>query len=192
MSTIYFITHPDVDIDPNIPITDWSLSDRGMKRMQITLTLEWVKSIQSIFCSTEKKAIDGAQVLSDYLKVPFTTLQELGENDRSATGYLPKQEFELVADQFFSEPSQSVRGWETALAAQSRVVEAIQKIVDSENTSGPIAIVSHGAVGTLLLCQLSNRAIAREHDQPANGGGNYFSFESDTLEVNHGWIAIDA
>ncbi len=191
MSTIYFITHPDVHIDPNLPVTDWSLSDSGTRRMHTMLNLDWVKSIQRIYCSSEKKAIDGAQVLSDYLTLPFHTVHELGENDRSSTGYLPLQEFELVADQFFAQPSLSVRGWETAHAAQSRIVKAIQQIIDTESGNRSIAIISHGAVGALLLCHLHHWSIAREHDQPGNGGGNYFSFESDTLKINHNWLAID-
>ena len=33
---------------------------------------------------------------------------DLGENDRSATGYLPKAEFEAMADAFFARPDESV------------------------------------------------------------------------------------
>lgn len=36
------------------------------------------------------------------------------ENDRSSTGFLPPEEFEVVADAFFAQPGVSVRGWETA------------------------------------------------------------------------------
>lgn len=192
MSTIYFITHSDVFIDANTSITEWSLCERGVKRFQKMLRLDWVKSIAGIYCSTENKAIEGAVILSDFLQLPINTMQELGENDRSSTGYLPALEFEAVANQFFSHPTLSVRGWETAQDAQSRIIAVIHKIVEQNQGNLPLAIVSHGAVGTLLLCHLNGWPIARAHDQPGSGGGNYFSFESDSYKVNHGWCAIDA
>jgi len=191
MSTIYFITHPDVVIDPCVPVTDWQLSEVGSRRMREMLRLNWVDSVKSIYCSTEQKAIDGAQILSDHLQLPFVKIKELGENDRSSTGYLPAVEFESLADQFFASSSHSISGWETAQDAQKRIVQTVRDIIQSEIENNPIAIVSHGAVGTLLLCHLHNWPISREHDQPGNGGGNYFSFAKDTLLVHHGWVAID-
>lgn len=192
MSIVYFITHPDVEIDPSIPVTDWSLSDTGITRMQKMLSLDWVSSIDHLFSSTEKKAIDGAQIVSRELKIPFKTIEDLGENDRSSTGYLPAAEFEVVADQFFAEPSKSVRGWETASDAQSRIVRTTNKILQNKNSKAVTAIVSHGAVGTLLMCYLNNWPISRQHDQPGNGGGNFFSFESSMDAIHSGWLAIDA
>ncbi len=192
MSTVYFITHPEVSIDPAVPVTDWSLSDIGSNRMHKMLKLDWINSISSIYSSTEKKAIDGAQILSDHLQFTFEKMEDLGENDRSSTGYLPAEEFERVADEFFQSPSHSTRGWETAKDAQKRIVRAVSDITQSQTENTSIAIVSHGAVGTLLLCHLNNWCISREHDQPGGGGGNYFSFESNTSTVHHGWIAIDA
>lgn len=41
----------------------------------------------------------------------------LGENDRSATGYLPHEEFEAAANAFFEQPDASFCGWETAVEA---------------------------------------------------------------------------
>jgi len=191
MSTVYFITHPDVNIDPDMAVTEWSLSDRGMMRMKQMLTRDWVKSIKHIYSSTERKAIDGAEVLSEHLQLPAKHFEALGENNRSSTGYLPAKEFELLADEFFSKPLESVRGWETAQSAQSRIVKEVNRIIELTKDDEPIAIVSHGAVGTLLLCHLNHWPISRKHDQPSNGGGNYFCFESKTFVVKHNWLAID-
>lgn len=192
MATIFFITHPDVLIDPTVPVTDWSLSDRGVKRFKVLLAKNWIKTMCSVYSSTERKTVEGADLLGEHLNLPVTTNAQLGENDRSATGYLPPDKFETAADQFFANPDVSIHGWERAIDAQSRIVSAVQSLVESESTNGPCAVVSHGAVGTLLLCHLNGWAISREHDQPGGGGGNYFSFESDSWAVNHGWRSIDA
>ena len=190
MPIVYFITHPDVTIDPAEPVPDWPLSRRGRARMTRALALPWVAGIGSIWCSTERKARDGADILAAHLNLPVTALAALGENDRSATGYLPRAEFEAVADQFFANPDQSIRGWETAVAAQRRIVAAIGPIC-ATSCSGGIALVSHGGVGTLLLCHLRGDPIGRAHDQPANNGGNFFAFDAATRRLHHGWRPID-
>ena len=192
MSLVYFITHPEVKIDPLVAIEKWSLSQTGVNRMHRMLTLDWVAGIKSVYCSTEKKAVDSAAVLANHLDVEPELHEQLGENNRSATGYLPREEFESVADQFFANPAESVRGWETAVNAQSRILLVTKNILLASPANYPMAIISHGAVGTLLLCYLNGWSIDRAHDQPGSGGGNYFCFNKNTLQIMHGWRAIDA
>ena len=190
--TAYFITHPDVVIDPALAVPDWSLSPRGRTRMAGALVLPWIRSIGAVWCSTERKARDAADILAAHLGLPVAEMADLGENDRSATGYLPRGEFEALADRFFAHPEASVRGWERAADAQRRIVAAVDRVLGvSADDSGNIAIVSHGAVGTLLLCHLRGEPIGRRHDQPRNNGGNYYAFDAATRELRHGWRSID-
>jgi broad specificity phosphatase PhoE len=192
MQTVYFITHPDVLIDPAVPVTDWPLSPRGRERMARMLLLPWVSGVRAVWCSSERKARDGAEILAERLRLPVTVLDELSENDRSATGYLPPAEFEAVADQFFANPELTVRGWERAVEAQRRIVAAVEHVLAvSAGCGGDVAIVSHGAVGTLLLCHLCDCSIGRAHDQPPNNGGNHFAFDADTRRVRYGWQPCD-
>jgi broad specificity phosphatase PhoE len=188
---VYFITHPDVPIDPAVPVPDWPLSLLGLDRMRRALAQPWIADIRAIWCSTERKARDGADILAKHLNLPITACAALGENDRSATGYLPKVEFEAVANQFFANPKQSIRGWEKAIDAQHRIVAAIDHVCAASAGSGAIAIVAHGGVGTLLLCHLRGVKIGRAHDQPPNNGGNFFAFAAGTRQLHHGWRPID-
>jgi broad specificity phosphatase PhoE len=187
----YFITHPDVVLDPAVPIPQWPLSERGQRRMRSLLSQEWLFQVDVIYCSTEQKAIDGAAILSAATGVPFHAVAELGENDRSATGYLPHAEFEATVDAFFAHPRESVRGWERAEAAQERIVGAVARIARAAPGYGPIAVVSHGGVGALLLCHLKGRSIARMEEQPGASGGNYFLFHVPEGALVHGWRPID-
>jgi broad specificity phosphatase PhoE len=192
MQVVSFITHPDVVIDPDVPVTQWPLSARGRLRMQRALALPFVASAGSIWCSEERKAIDGAEILGERLRRPVRRLAALGENDRSATGYRPRAVFEAMADAFFAHPDRSVQGWERAVDAQARIVAAVDEVIAAEGDGGaPIVIVSHGGVGALLLCHLLRRPIARIHDQPATNGGNVFCFDAATGRVLHGWQPID-
>ena len=185
--TFYFITHPNVVVSGEVPVPRWPLSELGRQRMRAALRQPWVKDIKAIYCSTEQKAIDGAQILASHLSLPFHQIEELGENDRSATGFLPPDEFERVADEFFAKPQLSVRGWERAIDAQARIVRAVQQISQDR----AVAIMSHGAVGALLYCHLAGEPIARRWDQPPNGGGNYFPFTLSPPRALSWWHAID-
>lgn len=193
MRTLYFISHPDVVVSPHVPITRWPLSERGRARMAAALAQPWVAGLSAVYCSTEQKAIDGAAILAAHCGLGFMQAPALGENDRSSTGYLPREEFEAVADVFFAQPGESVRGWETAADAQARIVAAVAAIAAADTTAGGIAIVSHGAVGALLYCHLAGQAISRRWDQPANGGGNYFSVEWGVQpRALSWWLPMDA
>ncbi|WP_225768211.1 histidine phosphatase family protein [Inquilinus sp. Marseille-Q2685] len=188
---VHFITHPDVLIDPAVPVPDWPLSERGRERMRAVLDQPWAPRLRSLFCSTERKARDGAAILAAALGLPVTELEDLGENDRSSTGYLPKLEFEATADAFFARPQESVRGWERAADAQRRIVAALDEILRRAPAEGDIAIVSHGGVGALLLCHLENRPISRAADQPAGQGGHHYAFTAEDRRLLHGWQPID-
>ena len=191
MRTFYLITHPNVVVSRDVPVPRWPLSELGKQRMRAGLKQPWVRDVTSVYCSTEQKAIDGAEILARHLGIGFEKVEALGENDRSATGFLPPGEFERVADQFFGSPELSVRGWERAIDAQSRIVRAVEGIAKTDKTSGAIAIVSHGAVGTLLYCHLAGQPIDRRRDQPPNGGGNFYSFTLSPPAVHSWWRAID-
>lgn len=187
----YFLTHPDVVIDPTRPVPSWPLSARGRERMQRLVPAAWVRSLGAIWCSDEPKAIDAAEIMAEALGISYRRLAGLGENDRSATGYLPKAEFEAVADQFFAHPTESVRGWERAVDAQARIVLAVEQVMTATAGSMPVCIVSHGGVGALLLSHLKRVPISRRDDQPPGAGGNYFHWRMPERFMVHEWRSID-
>jgi broad specificity phosphatase PhoE len=190
MAIIHFITHTEVVIDPAIPVPDWPLSPLGMRRMRLALELPWLASVHAIFSSAERKARDAADLLGERLRLVPVIVEDLGENDRSATGYLPKAQFEAVADEFFARPEESVRGWERAVDAQRRIIEAVERALSMAPAEGDIAIISHGGVGALLLCHLKGVPISRREDQPG-GGGNVYSFDAASRRLISGWRRIE-
>jgi len=189
--SIYFVTHPEVVIDPAIPVPQWPLAERGRRRMRGLLKQDWMPHVAAIYCSTEQKAIDGATILSEALGMPLHQVAVLGENDRSATGYLPQTEFEATADAFFARPRERIRGWERAIDAQARIRGAVEHLGAMTPGIGPIVIVSHGGVGTLLLCHLKGVSISRTEEQPGAAGGNYFLFQMPEGLLVHGWKPIE-
>lgn len=191
MKKLIFITHADVIIDAEIPITKWQLSATGIQRHTAFNHSTQLTNVQHIYCSDEQKAIDGAGILSEHLDLETVILPELGEMNRSSTGYLPREVFQQVVNEFFAKPNQSIRGWESASDAQDRIHNAVLNIIHAhKNHTGDIAVVSHGGVGALLLCKLLNTAISIEFDQTNDNGGNYFVIDTNNLSVISGWQSI--
>jgi broad specificity phosphatase PhoE len=163
------------------------------------LDLDWMPSVARVFCSAEQKARDGAQIIHDQFGVPMTVVPDLGENDRSATGFLAPEEFWPVVEDFFANPTLSIRGWERAVDAQTRVVRAVEAALESDSLEGPVVFVAHGGVGCLLLCHLKGVPISRAEEQPSApsgsapgvGGGYYFAFDRITMALASDWARID-
>jgi broad specificity phosphatase PhoE len=159
--------------------------------MGLALEQPWMNELGAIFSSTERKASDAAQLVADRLGLIAATIAELGENDRSATGYLPKVEFEATANLFFAHPERSIRGWERAIDAQRRIVAAVDRAITEAPGDKDIAVISHGGVGALLLCHLKSVPISRIEDQPGAGGGCIYSFDTATRALLSDWRLIE-
>lgn len=181
-------------MDANVPVPLWGLSPAGRERAEVFAARGVVPENAMIFSSRETKAMEladiiaapiGALVLSDHL---------MGENDRSATGFLPPVLFEETADAFFAEPETSITGWERAIDAQRRIVATVTTALASAPPGIPVVFCGHGAVGTLLKCHVAGRSIARSEDQSRHGhsgGGNCFAFELDPARLAAEWVAME-
>jgi broad specificity phosphatase PhoE len=186
---IRYLTHPQVKIDPAIPVPSWGLSEIGRTRTETLANTELFSGTTQIISSGERKAIETAEIIGAKLNVTVEVREAMHENDRSATGFLQPDEFETVANQFFVHPFVSIRGWERAVDAQSRIVREVEHVL-ARNRAGDVLFVGHGAVGTLLFCHYSGFAIDRAHDQPA-GGGHYFAFIKDGRRVLCPWRPME-
>ncbi len=179
-----FISHPEVVVDPSAPVTQWRLSEQGQARAKAFALAIADRGVEVLCSSSEQKAIDTAAILGATLGVAVDAADDLGENDRSATGFLPPAEFERTADRFFARPDESVRGWETASDAQRRIVRAVRRI-SSGHPDRKIALVAHGAVGSLLLSDLLGVPISRDHDQPRQGC--WFALDPESWTADGTW-----
>lgn len=187
MPKLLIITHPEVSIEPDLPIPDWGLSATGRNRAALFASSEAFAQVGQIWSSDERKARETADILAEPRKLSVNHHSGLGENDRSATGFLPREEFEAAADAFFAQPDISYRGWETATEAQRRICTTVTKIAETHD-NGDLAIVTHGAVGTLLWCALSDCSIDRQHDQPSQG--HFWQADLTTLKPLPGWVSL--
>jgi len=190
MTTVYFVTHPEVRIDPAIPVPDWQLSEPGWRRIRSFCARPELSRVSDVHVSNERKALDCAEALMAARRLSFRIDPRLGENDRSSTGYVAPPEFWEIVARFFDRPHESILGWERAADAQNRIREAVWDCVANGSGGGDVCIFSHGGVGTLFLCDLLNEPISRVRSQPISGGGCYFAFVAETKALVHDWRDI--
>jgi broad specificity phosphatase PhoE len=187
-----YITHPEVVIDPAVPMPQWGLSDVGAARARALARRGVLPRGTPIFSSTERKAIELAEIIAAESGGEVIAEEAFGENDRSATGFLAGEKFEAVVERFFADPAHGPEGWESALEAQQRIVNAVRSAL--VRSRGEAVFCGHGAVGTLLKCWVAGRAIARREDQRVmawRGGGNCFVFEIEPRRLIRDWVRME-
>ena len=164
---LIYLSHPEVEIAPEVPVPDWGLSATGRARLAAALAAGWPQGVARVAASAERKAREAAGMIAQARGLPVQVHPGLGEIDRSATGYVPHDRHEALADRLFARPDLSAEGWETALAAQARALAALREVLAA--APGDLLVVGHGGVGTLIWCALAGVAIDRRHDQPRGG-----------------------
>lgn len=185
-----YLTHPQIRIEPDVPVPRWGLSEIGIARAEKAAQRGWAQQLSRILSSDETKALETAAILARASGAEVEALEHSGENDRSATGFLVPEEFEKAANWFFANPEQSFHGWERAIDAQKRIVSAVSSVLDRHDPAKPIAFVGHGGVGTLLKCHLGGLPISRSQDQLAGGGCLYaFSLADRSLACD--WTVME-
>lgn len=186
-----FVTHTEVVIDPAAPIESWPLNEVGRRRMAGFAEALAGRGVTAVWSSAERKAQDGAGIIAARLGLEPRIEPLLHENDRSSTGYIAPPEFWSVVGEFFARPDASVRGWETARAAQARIVLAVQRVLDAE-PEGRVVIVSHGGVARLLASHLNGWPIGQDEDRPTHpGGGDWLPLADRPLRALARWRHVE-
>lgn len=152
-SHLILVRHAAVHIDPAIPSNEWPLTAGG--RSTTHQLAHQLKPYQPgrIITSEEAKAQATGAALADVLHLPTKTAPGLQEHDRRGVPFFEnKADFETAVATFFARPVELVFGRETAVQATTRITQAINHQLEA-NPNNTLAIVSHGTVLTLFICQ---------------------------------------
>jgi broad specificity phosphatase PhoE len=152
-SHLILVRHAAVHVDPSIPSHQWPLTVDGRSTTQ--QLAHQLKPYQPgrIITSEEAKAQATGAALADVLRLPTKTAPGLQEHDRRGVPYFEsKADFATAVTNFFTHPDELVFGRETAVQATTRITQAINHQLEA-NPDTTLAIVSHGTVLTLFICQ---------------------------------------
>jgi len=187
-----YLSHPEVAIDFAIPVPDWGLRARGRARMRVIASLGWPAGTTRLIASAERKARETAAYLAESLGLTVEIAEGMGEIDRSATGFVPHDRHEALANALFAHPELSAEGWERAVDAQARAADALARLLadPAPRQAGDLLLVGHGGIGTLLWCHLADRPISRLEDQP-HGGGQVWAVTLPDLVPVHSWRPME-
>ena len=185
MSKLYFITHPSVQIIKNQSIDQWGLSDKGIDETRGLLKLDFWNEINVVYSSPEKKAVQTAQLVSSECKLEICLSDCLSEVDRSSTGFIDYDKYIEAIKNFYNRPDESIQGWESANNATKRITECVKSIM-SNHKDQTVAIVGHGATGTLLVCSLLNKK--PDFTEDPQGTGRYMIINWDKRQIIQKWL----
>lgn len=186
MTRLIFVTHPPVEIDPKKSADQWLVSEDGWKEVERLIKKPFWKDVDKIYSSQENKAKRVAEKIAEsfenlHLNTPITLL---GEIDRNSTGFLESDVYDNAIEEFYKNPDISFKGWETAKAATDRIVTAVSEIM-KENKDRTIAIIGHGATGTLLACWV--KGIEPSFSEDPRRNGCIMVFDWDKKQILSPW-----
>ena len=151
MSYLFLIRHALTKKTEKPPET-WPLSLTGQKDSVELAEKKFWRDVEIIFSSPESKAYSTAQPASRQWNIPIQINSCLREVHRP---YLV-EDYKTTVARFFSSPEKSIREWEPASQATTRIKECIRNIL-SIHSKKNLAVVSHGLILTLFLADLENR-----------------------------------
>jgi len=154
MRKLILVRHSLPEIVPNVTYDKWQLSREGRRRCKLLAKSLADYQPMSISTSTERKAVETAEIIANHLGLSFEQAPNLHENDRTDLGMLNSAEIDNLFKSFFSRTDEYIMGRETADQARSRFISAVEEVV-SRKPDGNVAIVAHGTVITLFTSHFS-------------------------------------
>ena len=154
---LILIRHSAVQIDPAVNSHQWLLSEDGRSRCRAFAQQLHPYQPSRFVTSHEAKAQETGQIMAEILGVCWTAADGLQEHDRTDSPYIAsKVDFETAVAQLFIHPTDLVFGRETAVQAAARFTQAVNYEIEAYPQEN-IAIVSHGTVMALFICQYNRQ-----------------------------------
>ena len=151
-SPLILIKHAAPRKDRSRPARSWRLSREGRDACHVLGLRLAAYPIRHVVSSLEPKAVETAQLLAEEVAATSSAAPDLHEHRReSVPFYDSPEQFETRVGELFRCPDKLVFGEETAVAARERFAAAVEEVVGQWQHDGPIVIVAHGTVISLLV-----------------------------------------
>ena len=158
--SLILVRHSHPEIKPDIPASQWVLSEMGRQRCISLVNRIWMYQPVEVVTGNEQKAIQTGAIVAQILDIPATTAAGLHEHERDEKDLYSQTIFEKKVKEFFEQPSRLVFGRKSAGQALKRFSAAITGVLDHHPT-GSVVIVAHGTVITLwVTCKIGGDPFA--------------------------------
>ena len=147
---LLLIRHAETQQDPNVPSSQWHLTERAYKACEDSAKRLREHSLSRITTSEEFKAKETGRVLAEYLSVPWNTAPNLHEHERVGVPYMEQAVWLGRLESFFKHPDDLILGNETGTRARRRFDSAVRGVL-GEYPNEPLAIVAHASVMALFV-----------------------------------------
>lgn len=186
MTKLILITHPAVNIDANVPIDQWSLSEKGWEQAEQAFELDFWPNVDCIYSSQELKAYSMAKEAARRFGLPFDDthkIADLGET-RGRT-FIPPDQFEAAVQEWYKDLDANINGWEPINVMSARVSACIDTLM-ANHLGETVVVVAHGGSGTMIKCHIQGIKPSRNED-PHQVAGGYFVADWDEKKLISDW-----
>lgn len=154
--TVYLVRHAEVTIDETVPAHEWQLSTAGRAQAAGLAAAPCWARLARVASSPEPKALDTAAPIAARAGLQVELDEGLREVRRGSTWVVGAERYIAQVAKYFATPAQPQAGWEPVPDAQARVLESVERL--APDGRGPICVVSHGLLLSLLVAALLGRA----------------------------------
>ena len=148
-NTVYLLRHAHTEVDSGHPVSSWSLSSKGLEQARAAKDAIGL-NFDSIYSSSEKKAIQTAEIFLPSPENNILTNHLLNELNRDAGPFMTSEDYKKAVKFALENPEHGVHHWEPARNAYRRFLQGIKQI-EEENAGAIILVVSHGLVLSLFF-----------------------------------------
>ena len=146
---LHLVRHGRPRIVPGTPAAGWELDPAGFDDVWALRSSGRLPERAAWFCSSEPKAVQTAQLLTD---AEVGVLPDLREHERTGQWV---EDFPDVVRRAFARPLEpALPGWETIAACRDRVVPAVRRVLDV-HAGQDVVLVGHGTAWTLVAADLT-------------------------------------
>jgi broad specificity phosphatase PhoE len=160
---IIFIRHSDTERDYVASPLLWKLSEKGVELARAMSQIDVIKSIDVLYTSFQKKALQTALILSEDNNIKVVPDNRFTELTSITNGYV--EDFENTLKKFYSGEIDRINDGETVEECKIRFSEAVDDVVMQNKGKETIGIVSHGNALAIYLSQYFNEDILTLHNR---------------------------
>ena len=132
-----------------MPQSDWRLSQKGREAARALAGRLRTFDSPAIRSSTERNALETAEILAEVLDRPVRAEPGLREHDRGSLGYMSRVQLEAGVEKLLASDEELVFGVETFRSVFDRIEQALHAAVAAAGRD--VLAITHGTAAAIFV-----------------------------------------